>query len=128
MLLLNMASIVVVDSDETVRRAIVSILESAGHAVRATGEFNEALVLLHTSLADLVLTDVFLRGTAGHDAMVALRRKFPDLRVLMVSGLPDEEAIQAWTGEPRFDVFLKPFTCDSLLGKVRQMMAFTSNT
>ena len=118
----NMTNIVVIDSEPTVRSVIAAILESAGYSVRATGEFTTALEMLYVSRPDLVLTNVFLRGIAGHDAMRRLKREFPGLPVLMVSGLPDDEAIAEWNGEVGFDVFPKPFTRDELVEKIRQVL------
>jgi DNA-binding NtrC family response regulator len=118
-----MASIVVIDSEETVRNVMMAILQAGGYDVRATGEFRNALDWLRESPPDLVITNVFLRGIAGHEAMLKLHSEFPKLPVLMVSGLPDEDAIQAWVGETRFDVFPKPFRSHTLLEKVNQMIA-----
>ena len=112
----------VIDSEPTVRTVMATILERAGYGVRATGEFNKALEMLRAQRPDLVVTNVFLRGIAGHDAMHAIKESFPGLPVLMVSGLPDEEVIATWTEETGFDVFPKPFRSDSLVEKVRQVL------
>jgi DNA-binding response OmpR family regulator len=92
---------------------MTKIPEHSGHRVRATGEFEEAPAICRESLPDLILTNVFLRGVPGHEAMLKLKSEFPQTLVLMVSGLPDDEVIQEWTGETGFDVFPKPFTADS---------------
>jgi DNA-binding NtrC family response regulator len=80
-----MASIVVIDSEVTVRSVMVTILQGAGYTVRATGEFDNAVEWIRESTPDLVITNVFLRGIAGHDAMKKLRSEFQGLPVLMVS-------------------------------------------
>ena len=118
----SMANLLVIDSEETVRRTIQAILEKAGYRVRATGVFDEAVDLIRESRPDLVLTNVFLRGIAGHQAMRQLKDNFPALRVLMMSGLPDEPIIHEWIAEDGFDVFPKPFTSRSLISKVQQML------
>lgn len=117
-----MSNIVVIDSEPTVRSVVTAILERAGYAVRATGDFHNAMEMLQDHRPDLVLTNVFLRGIAGHDAMLALKKSFPGLLVLMVSGLPDDDVISTWTGEVGFDVFPKPFRSDALVEKVRQVL------
>jgi CheY-like chemotaxis protein len=117
------ASIIVVDSEPVVREVIRKILTGVGYSVRATGEFDEAFEMVRQSLPDLVITNVFLKGIRGHDAMRNLRREFPHLRVLMVSGLPDDEAIQGWSNEAGFDAFPKPFTAAALREKVGQTLA-----
>ncbi len=117
-----MADIVIVDSEETVRSVVERILLRAGHSVRATGDFNEALKILRESRADLVLTNVFLRGIAGHDAMLRLKSDFPGIPVLMMSGVPDESVIGEWSQQTQFDIFPKPFMPDSLVQKVDELL------
>ncbi len=91
------------------RYVIKRILERAGHSVCDTGDFSVAVSMLRNMMVDLVLTNVFLKNIPGHEAMKRLRVEFPNLRVLMVSGLPQADAIAAWEGEPRFAIFPKPF-------------------
>jgi DNA-binding NtrC family response regulator len=117
-----MADIVVVDSEETVRSVVERILRRAGHSVRATGDFNEALQILRQSRADLVLTNVFLRGIAGHDAMLRLKTDFPGIPVLMMSGVPDASVIREWVEQAQFDIFPKPFMPDSLIHKIEEVL------
>jgi CheY-like chemotaxis protein len=116
------ASILVLDSEPVVRQVITNILAGVGYSVRNTGEFDKALEMVRQSPPDLVITNVFLRGIRGYDAMQDLHREFPHLRVLMVSGLPDDEAIQRWTNETGFDAFPKPFTAAALREKVSQTL------
>ncbi len=117
-----MANILVIDSEPTVRTVISRILERGGHSISSTGQFEQAIEMLRKEPQDLVVTNVFLRGIAGHDAMFILKREFPSVPVLMVSGLPDERVIAEWVGEPGFDVFPKPFASDDLLRKVTQVL------
>ncbi len=78
--------------------------------------------MLRESQPDLVVTNVFLRGISGHDAMYKIKNSYPELPVLMVSGLPDHDVISEWTGQTGFDIFPKPFTCESLTLKVNEML------
>ena len=60
--------------------------------------------------------------------MSLFKEAYPDLRVLMVSGLPDDEVIRNWAGNHHFQVFPKPFTASGLLGKVRSILKDESQT
>ena len=120
---LRLAFILVIDSEDTVRTVMASILERAGHSVRACAELREALAVVSIAEPDLILTNVYLRDSTGHDALSVLREELPDVPVLMVSGLPDEDVIHQWQEERRFDVFPKPFTADSLTTKVSEILA-----
>ena len=117
-----MATIVVLDSEKTVRTVVTNILQSAGHRVLAFEDLGEALPEVRNVNADLILTNVYLRDTTGHGALKTLRGELPNVPVLMVSGLPDEDVIQQWRDEAGFDVFPKPFTAASLLTKVSLML------
>ncbi len=115
-------TIVVIDSEPTVRSVIKSILERAGYSVHTTEDFGRATQIICEAKPDLVLTNVFLQGISGHDAMHVLRRDFPEIPILMVSGLPDASIIQQWRGEAHFDTFPKPFTQSALLNKVAEIL------
>lgn len=101
---------------------MAEILRLDGHRVRAFARLDDALSAIRVSVPDLVLTNVFLQGTTGHVAMAKLHGEFPELPVLMVSGLPDDKTIRDWIGEPGFDVFPKPFRAEQLLAKVKEMI------
>ncbi len=116
-------TIVVVDAEPVVRSVVTRILEREGYAVRSTGDVKEALTLVKSAKPDLVVTNVSLPGITGHDAMRLFKKEFPELRVLMVSGLPDHEVLREWIREEGFDAFPKPFTADQLTAKVKEVLS-----
>jgi DNA-binding NtrC family response regulator len=71
---------------------------------------------------DLLITNVFLPGSTGHDAMRVIKERCPGLRVLMISGLPDDQTIQSWLAEEGFDAFPKPFAPKDLVSKVQHVL------
>ena len=115
-------SIVVIDSEPMVRTVITVILEDAGYRGRATDDFEAGLDIVRAEAPDLLITNVFLRGITGHDAIMQLRREFPEMRIMMASGVPESEAIHQWMREERFDAFPKPFAADALRRKVKQIL------
>jgi DNA-binding response OmpR family regulator len=79
--------------------------------------------MVRESPPDLVVTNVCIKGVPGFDVMTLIRKEFPNVFVLMVPGLPDDEEIRQWMGEPGFDVFPKPFTSSALQERVREVLA-----
>jgi DNA-binding NtrC family response regulator len=69
-----------------------------------------------------VLTNVFLNGITGCEAMRQIKDRYPDVRVLMVSGVPDDVAILESSKMDGFDVFPKPFKARDLVAKVQQVL------
>jgi two-component system OmpR family response regulator len=114
--------IVVVDAEPAVRSTVSNILKHAGYAVHAAGEFRQALQIIESSRPDLVLTNVFLNGITGRHPIHQIKDRWPHVRVLMVSGVPDDEAIRESSKMDGFDVFPKPFKASDLIAKVQQVL------
>src|SRR4051794_5539864 len=120
------ARIVVLDAEPVVRSIVTTILERAGYTVEPTESVDAALAVVRSTPPDLLLTNVYLQSMPGRDALRLLKNVCPELRVLMVSGLPDEDVIREWAGHNGFDTFPKPFTASELLDKVRAMLALNT--
>ncbi len=112
----------VLDGEPVVRKVVTSILEAAGFSVHATSELDAVIQLCRENLPALVITNVFLPGITGHDAMRVIKAHCREVPVLMVSGLPAQDVIEEWINKDGFDVFPKPFTPDSLVMKVKEML------
>jgi DNA-binding NtrC family response regulator len=115
-------TILIVDAEPVVRSVVSKILEKAGFSVLQSGTVQQGLEVMKTSHVDLLLTNVNLPGMSGAEAMKVFRSAYPDLRVLMISGLPDTEVIQRWAGENHFQFFPKPFTAGTLVQKVHDVL------
>lgn len=109
--------IVVLDAEPLVCSVIGDILTRAGYEVHETGEFGDALKVLHSLRPDLLLTNVFLRDIRGLEAVSIVKTRFPGVRVLMLSGLPDADVIAEWINTAGFEAFPKPFTGRALIEK-----------
>jgi two-component system KDP operon response regulator KdpE len=120
-------NIVVLDAEEVVRKVVTSILEKAGYSVTATADLSSALEMCRKQRPELILTNVYLPGISGHEAMKKLKEYCPKVPVLMVSGLPDSAVIRDWLEEDGFDIFPKPFTPHTLLAKVEEVISARGN-
>jgi CheY-like chemotaxis protein len=81
-----MARIVVIDDQEPIRRIVRSVLERAGHEVLEAGDGEEGLRLLERHAADVVLSDIFMPGMDGIQMLRQMRRQFPAVKVIVMSG------------------------------------------
>jgi len=114
--------IIVLDAEPTVRSVVVKTLCRAGYDVEPADTLDAAMEIIKDRPPDLLVTNVYLPGVTGHEAMRLVKEMRPDLPVLMVSGLPDSEVIRDWAGRDGFDTFPKPFRPDELVEKVRTML------
>jgi DNA-binding response OmpR family regulator len=113
----------VLDAEPVVRSTIADILTRGGYAVEPVGTLDMALESIRQERQALLLTNVYLPGITGRDAIRLLKDVCPELLILMVSGLPDEDVIHRWAGKHGFDTFPKPFTAQELIDKVRSILA-----
>jgi DNA-binding NarL/FixJ family response regulator len=89
--------ILLVDDHPILRRCLASRL-SAEPEIDVIGEASsgrEAIELTRQSRPDLVIMDVRMPGMNGIHATSALHREFPDVRVIGLSMLEEEEARDA---------------------------------
>ncbi len=79
-------SILVVDDDAAVRRALRDVLEKAGYEVREAANGRIALEEHRRSAADVLITDIFMPEQEGVETIGAVRRSYPDLKIVAMSG------------------------------------------
>jgi CheY-like chemotaxis protein len=119
------ASILLVDDDDPVREVTAAILEDLGYGVAEAGGGAAALDMLERGLrADLLMVDYSMPGMNGAVLAQEIRRRWPALPVLLVTGYADKAALEA-VGEER--VVLKPFRNEDLARKIRTALGAGEN-
>ncbi|AHG90499.1 PAS sensor protein [Gemmatirosa kalamazoonensis] len=116
-------TILLVEDDETVRRAARRILEQAGYQVLEARDGAEALRVAGTNgtgavRVDLVITDVVMPAMSGPEFVAALREARPDVPVIFMSGYTDDAVLRQKLVEPGVAFVQKPFTPEGLARKV----------
>ena len=113
-----MATILIVDDEESVRRSIADVLADEGHrAVLAAGA-DEADREISASTPDLVLLDVAMPGRDGLELLESLRTSHPHLPVVMMSGHGTIETAVRATKLGAYDFLEKPLSYDKLLLRI----------
>ncbi|HEX8815590.1 MAG TPA: response regulator [Terriglobales bacterium] len=118
------AVVLLVEDEEFLRQMAGGVLESAGHRVLQASNAREAAGLFdrYGQIIDLVVTDVILPGKNGRYLVEEMRTDKPELKVMFISGYA-ETAVNQRLREIRGDEYLsKPFSADSLLKKINQMV------
>ncbi len=118
-------TVLVVEDEAAVRRLVVRILTDAGYRVRAAESGAEALETwaADPGAYDLVLTDVVMPGMNGRELVDQLRAKAPTLRVLYMSGYPEDAIGHHGVLDPGTWFLGKPFSGVALTRKVREVLA-----
>jgi CheY-like chemotaxis protein len=71
------ARILVVDDEADARELVRAVLENQGAKVTTANSAQEALALLRTTTPDLLISDIGMPGTDGHNLMRTIRGKEP---------------------------------------------------
>lgn len=112
-------TILVVEDDQRVLAATVDAVEELGHrAVACDNPLDaEGLVEGHGGF-DLILSDVLMPELTGPEMVAQLKRRWPELPVLFVTGYAGDASEIAAFGD--HDVLRKPFTLTALDQAIRR--------
>jgi CheY-like chemotaxis protein len=81
--------ILLVDDESSVRVSNSWILEKAGYKVVKAEHGFDALLALQTMMPDLIISDLNMPQMSGFEFLSVVRRRFPEIPVLAVSGAYD---------------------------------------
>ena len=125
-----MKNILVIDDDTAVRDCIRDMLEQSGYTVLEAENGVVGLGIFRHNKVDLVIVDLFMPEKEGIETIIELRKDFPDLKILAISGGipgygPDHflNVAQKLGADISLD---KPFNMQQLLSMVEKLLPFTS--
>ncbi len=81
-----MAKILVIDDDLACCRALSDALSAVGHSVGIVQNAQSIVAQIQERSCDLVITDVLMPEFDGFDVIAAIRRAFPRMPIIAISG------------------------------------------
>lgn len=122
-----MKHILVIDDDEQVRTLVGRFISGSGYSVELADNGVTGIAAMRRTPADLVITDIIMPEKEGVETIMELRRDFPQVKIIAMSGgspqiQPDLPLRIARTlGADR--ILHKPFTRDVLLTMVNELIS-----
>jgi two-component system cell cycle response regulator CpdR len=119
-----MARILLADDDAIVRELFERVLASSGHQVRIAQDGQEALGLADSGGAfDVLVTDVHMPGVDGILLAKTLMAKQPGLKVLLMSGFPEQ--LQRGKAEiaGHVETLTKPCSIEDIRARIAKLTA-----
>ncbi|WP_020472874.1 MASE1 domain-containing protein [Zavarzinella formosa] len=116
--------ILVVEDDDSVRNLTSRVLRDRGYRVLEAGDGLEAMRLCERRgmPVDLVVTDVVMPHMNGRELAGRLQRMWPHVPILFLSGYTNDAILRQHIREQSVVLLTKPFSAESLLNKVRELL------
>ena len=119
--------ILVVDDESTICDSVKKILSRKGFSVDNTLNADDAMEKMKTNKYDLVITDLMMPKTSGMELLEMVKKYYPEIDVLVITGFASvESAVQA-TKLGALDYIQKPFTPNELNDRIQKAVEFRKN-
>lgn len=117
-------TILVVEDAEPLRALTRDFLAASGYTVLEAANGEEAIRLAQAfqGVIDLLLTDVVMPRMGGQPLVEQMKQVRPEMRVLYMSGYPNDGIVQAGVLSNGVALLEKPFTREILGKRVRQVL------
>jgi CheY-like chemotaxis protein len=121
-----MPHILVIDDEEQIREVLRTVLERVGYTVSEAGDGVEGLKKYRENEVDVVVTDIIMPEKGGIDTIMDLRRDYPDVKIIAISGggmCGEVSYLDMAIGVGADRAIGKPFVLDEFLQAVRELTA-----
>jgi two-component system, cell cycle sensor histidine kinase and response regulator CckA len=118
-------TVLVVEDDESLRMLTARVLEANGYVTLQAGDGKQAIEVAtrYSGPIDLLVTDVVMPGLDGGELAAVLSAFRPELKLLYVSGYPNQLITYHGALETAVALLEKPFTTQDLLSRVRSVLS-----
>jgi YesN/AraC family two-component response regulator len=123
-----MARILVIDDEQLARFTMREILETAGHEVEEAKNGDQGISSQKAQPFDVVITDIIMPEKEGVQTIIELRRDFPSLPIIAISGGGRTRNLDFLKIAERYGakrILAKPFSEDELLDAVNTCLKST---
>ncbi len=120
-----MARILVIDDEKEICEMLSEKLESAGYEAEVAPNGKVGLTLQSKKPFDLVITDIFMPEKEGIETIRELRRDYPAVRIIAISGgyrYGPEELLEAARMLGADRTFAKPFKLNDLQEAIKELL------
>lgn len=117
--------LLVIDDDDMVLDILNEVLQSTAIRIVNAHTGNEGLEVFSQlqEKIKLILLDLFLPDISGMEIYKTLIQIRPDIRILFMSGFPDQDILKLKDLPGKFDFIQKPFSIREIKSKVQKLIA-----
>lgn len=118
------STVLVVEDDNGLQKYLKELFLDNGYSVQTASDGVQALNLIQKLPPDLVILDLGLPNMSGEAVCVEIRKKYPDLRVIILTARDGAADIIHGLDLGADDYMTKPFKADELLARVKARLRY----
>ncbi len=120
-------TILVVEDNPGVQKYLKELLMDNNFFVQVASDGIEALNSIAKLTPDLVILDLGLPNMSGENVCLEIRKKYPDLSVIILTAKDSTTDIVEGLGLGADDYMTKPFSADELLARIKARLRSSDN-
>ena len=118
------SKILVVDDEISILQSLQGVLQDEGYRVGIVDSGEEAMEEVRKDLPDLVILDIWMPGIDGLTVLGELKKAYPFLPIIIISGHGNIETAVKATRMGAFDFVEKPLSVDRILVSIQNALEF----
>src|SRR6185295_5319216 len=103
------------DDEPAIREVLTDILNGSGFQTFSARDGHEAAEYVRKNSVDLVITDLFMEGAEGIELIQTLRKEFPRVKIVAISGAFSNDLLAIARALGAEATLTKPFSPEILL-------------
>jgi len=115
------ARVLVVDDEGYIRDLIRDTLRTRNYLAGTAANGVEALDILSRERYDIVVTDVIMPGMDGLELVKQVRRQYPAVHIIVLTGFPRSADISDFLAQGVDDFLPKPFRANDLMAVILRL-------
>jgi two-component system, cell cycle sensor histidine kinase and response regulator CckA len=117
-------TVLLVEDEAGVRGLALLALQTYGYTVLVASDGKDAMRVIdkYSEAVDILVTDVVMPRMNGRELAEALRTRYPNMKVLYVSGYTDDAVVRYGLLQEKISFLQKPYTPLTLAKKVRDVL------
>jgi len=110
--------VLITDDEEDFCASLARVLSRRGFVVRTSSSGEEALAALAQEPSDVVVLDLRMPGMDGLATLAEIRRRVPDMPVLLLSGMADLPSVTSALSQGVTNFIAKPCAIETLISAI----------
>ena len=108
-------TIYIVDDEAVARKGLCLALKKKQYVVKAFESAEKVFDAMQNTVPDLILLDIGLPGMSGVEALKRIKKRFPDVIVIMITAYEDVQTVVSAMKYGAYEYIVKPIQMDGLL-------------